>query len=446
MTQDAPQPAQGLPRNRRALLGVYAALDSKLRAELRSVGVEFDEGPMDPFDWLERAVDEPEEPGRPRPHRLHLAFAAMRALRAPAPPGPQDRERLHRVAARLSDPEAPTDIDTVDTIATALERAASTDVPDEQRWAQVVQEAGPQLHPELRAIKDAWCHPELRQVDDEFVSRIETRLVVQSPRTIEELAPAVLPGNWKVCNDFFCDLIRAPERDGDCPGATTGDPSAATTFWRGVYEERVGSCPAGWFPDTYLLFTWECSENQVILCYELTPRRRSDRTVLAIDEGYIQVDRLPGAYQVSTLKYLLFDDEAIPGGGQTLGQAACQLGWLDYSINQFTACAANLAAMTGTVATPPAGEPKIDADVQRVLDRCQAHLLETASDADAQLTRVMAKLRDGSYSLDDCVGDWGAVLACGVRDGARSVQDQLDLALRTVDVARTLLRRQGART
>ena len=80
MSQDSPQPPRSLSRKRRALLGVYAALDPELRAELRSVGVEFDEG-MDPFAQLEAAADEPDEPDRPRPHPLHLAFAAMRVLR-----------------------------------------------------------------------------------------------------------------------------------------------------------------------------------------------------------------------------------------------------------------------------------------------------------------------------------------------------------------------------
>ena len=149
-----------------------------------------------------------------------------------------------------------------------------------------------------------------------------------------------------------------------------------------MYEERVGNCPGGWFPDTFLLFTWERTERQLILGYELAPRRRRDRTVLRVDQGYIQVDRLPDVYQVSTLKYLLFDDRSIPGGGQTLAQAACQLGWLDCSINQFTACARDLASSgwTPAVTAPPPGGTGLDDELQAVLDRCQAHLLETASD------------------------------------------------------------------
>ena len=81
-----------------------------------------------------------------------------------------------------------------------------------------------------------------------------------------------------------------------------------------------------------------------------------------------------------------------------------------------------------------------------MLDRCQAHLLETASDADAQLGRALAKVRDGSYSLDEYVGDWGELVARGLRDGARSVQDQLDLAMSAADVVRAMARQRGGGT
>jgi hypothetical protein len=447
--QDTPQPARSLSRRRRALLGVYATIDPKLRAELRSVGVEFDEE-LNPFVRLQQAADEPDEPGRPGPHPLHLAFAAMRVARTGAGPPRVRRDNLRRVAARLLDPETPPgeqEIAAADAVAAALERAAGPDVVEEDRWTQVVQAVGEQLRPELRIIREAWCRPSLRQVGDEVVSRIETRVVVDDQRSLDELTPAVVPDNWKHCNDFFCDLIRRPERDAGCPGATGGDLTASVDHWRGVYEERVGDCPGGWFPDTFLLFTWARTERQLILGYELAPRRRRDRTVLRVDQGYIQVDRLPDVYQVSTLKYLLFDDRRISGGGQTLAQAACQLGWLDCSINQFTVCATDLASSgrTPTVTAPPGGTG-LDDELQAVLDRCQAHLLETASDADAQLGRALAKVRDGSYSLDEYVGDLGELVARGVRDGARSVRDQLDLLLSATDVVRTMARRRGGGT
>ena len=447
MPQDTPQPVPGLSRKRRALLGVYDALDPhhRLRDELSYVGVRLEES-QDPLAMLQTAAEQPDDPGRPRVHPLHLAFAAMRVLGQPGPPGPQAREGLRRIAARLVDPKAPPGdlaAEAVEAVATALEHAAGPGVGDHDRWARVVEEAGDHLDPQLAAILEAWCDPGLRQVGNEVASRIETRLVVRDDRTIEELAPAVLPENWKQCNDFFCDLIPVPGRR--CPGATGGDLTDATAYWRGVYEERVGECPAGWFPDTFLAFTWERTDRQLILRYELAPRRPGDKTVLKIDQGYIQVDRLPGEYMVSTVKYLLFDDRFIPGGGQTLGQSACQLGWLDCSINQFTDCAAGVTTQSAPGTATGRPDAELDADMQRVLDRCEAHLAETARDTDAQLTRTVTKVREGSYRLDDYVGDLGELATRGIRDGARSVQGQLDLAIAAADVVRILARRRGPR-
>jgi len=433
-----------LSRNRAALLGVYAAHDPELERELRYLGVDFPE-PLDDYAQLRAAAEErPDEQDRPRIHGLHLAFAAMFVL--DVAPRADFREQLEPVVARrLIDPDMPPTNrdDAIQAVLDALERAARAEVPTEDRWARVVAEAGQHLHPELRIIESAWCRPELREVDDEFVSRIETMLVVRDQRTLEQLAPAVLPQNWKICNDFFCDLTRMAERDADCPGVTGGTLSPTATHWRGVYEERVGNCPRGWFPDTYLLFTWDRSAHQLILRYQLAPRRKNDKTVLKVDQGYIQVDRLPDTYQVSTVKYLLFDDKSIPGGGQSLAQTACPLGWLDYSISQFTVCAHTLASPTGTAADsqPAAG---IDAELQRLLDRCHAHLLETASDANVQFGRIMAELREGSYGLDDWVEDWARVVGRSIRDGSRSMRGQIDFLLQSVDLTREFTRRGGA--
>jgi hypothetical protein len=148
---------------------------------------------------------------------------------------------------------------------------------------------------------------------------------------------------------------------------------------------------------------------------------------------------------VSTVKYLLFDDRFIPGGGQTLGQSACQLGWLDCSINQFTDCAAGVTTQSAPGTATGRPDAELDADMQRVLDRCEAHLAETARDTDAQLTRTVTKVREGSYRLDDYVGDLGELATRGIRDGARSVQGQLDLAIAAADVVRILARRRGPR-
>jgi hypothetical protein len=93
----------------------------------------------------------------------------------------------------------------------------------------------------------------------------------------------------------------------------------------------VGGCPTGWFPDTYLGFSWGRTDSQLIIRYELAPRRPEDRTVLTVHQGYLQVDRVTDRYEVLAVTYLLFDDRSIPGGGQTLGLSAFPLGWLDHS-------------------------------------------------------------------------------------------------------------------
>jgi hypothetical protein len=57
----------------------------------------------------------------------------------------------------------------------------------------------------------------------------------------------------------------------------------------------------------------------------------------------------------------------------------------------------------------------------------------------------MTKVRDGSYRLDDYVGDLGELVTRGIRDGARSVQGQLDLAMAAAEVVRVLARRRTPR-
>jgi hypothetical protein len=84
--------------------------------------------------------------------------------------------------------------------------------------------------------------------------------------------------------------------------------------------------------------------------------------------------------------------------------------------------------------------------MQRVLDRCEAHLAETAADTDAHLAGTMTKIRTGSYRLDDCVADVGELVTRGIRDGARSVQGQLDLAVAAAEVAGILARSRAPRS
>lgn len=447
MAQDDPQPVDGMPpngitrsgltRNRVELLGVYAALDPQLEHELRYVGVRFPQ-PLNAYTQLQAAAEDLDQQQHPRINWLQLALATMAVLRRDVRRF-DALEQLRPVVQLLVDPAPRFGDDATIAVYSALENAA--DLRSEERWAQVNREVRELLRPELKVIEDSSCRPGLRSVNNEMVSRIETTHVVRKPHTLDRVARAILPQNWKRCNDFFCELTPRPDRDLYCPGATGGDLATGTTHWRGVYEERVGRCPVGWFPDTFLIFDWDISEHQLILRYELQPRRRNDRTVLKIDEGYLQIDRLPDRYEVTTLKYLLFDDEFIPGGGQTLGQSACELGWLDYAINWFTACADTIPSTSTVTAEPQAqaqAQAGIDAGLQQVLDRCEANLWETAADTQAQFGKVMNKLRCGTYSMDDLVGDVGQAAVRGIRDGSRTLQRQIEYAMGTLEIARIL--------
>ncbi len=452
MVQDDPQ----ISSNRKALLGAYAALDTKrkLADELRHVGVEFDDGPLDPYSQLQTAAEglDQQQPDN-AVHRLHLAFAAMEVLRRGARPQDEARDQLRPVVESLINPEASRDDPDADPVAavhSALDDAGGLKA-EQDRWKQVNrrinQEANldvsSSLHPELSGIEKGMLRSELRSVGDELVSLVETRFFVQHPRTLRQIAPALLPHNWKHCNDFFCDLIRRPERDSDCPGATGGNLTIDARHWRGVYEERVGKCPGGWFPDTFLLFTWDRSDGQLVLRYELAPRRRNDRTVIKIDEGYIQVDQLPGGYEVSTQKYLLFDDKFIPGGGQLLGRSAFELGWLDYAFNQFTSCAEDLSGDAPDLETPvpsdytPVPEPPADIDdgLQQVLNRFEVNIRESVTDVNSQFGRFMNKMNSRTYGPNDIVSDWGKIAVRAVRDGSRAVESQIYFALKSLEIA-----------
>ena len=272
---------------------------------------------------------------------------------------------------------------------------------------------------------------------------LERRDAVRRGRRLGDTRELQHAGQLERCNDFFCSLTRRADRDADCsPPATGGDLPVDRPGWRGVYEERVGTCPDGWFPDTYLLFTWSKTPQQIILRYELAPRRSNDRTVLRIDEGYIQVDRVGPCYEVSTVKYLLFDDRYLNGGGQTLAQSACQLGWLDYSVNQFTACARGLGA-TGSGggsrrgADRAEGDEQLDPGMRHVLDECQGHIVESVTETDAQVRRIVSRIRAGHYGADDWVTDMSELTARAIRDGARSILGYRDLLLSVDKLARS---------
>ena len=168
----------------------------------------------------------------------------------------------------------------------------------------------------------------------------------------------------------------------------------------------------------------------------------------SVDQGYVQVDRVGPRYVVSTVKYLLFDDAKIPSGGQTLGLTACQLGWLDYSINQFGgSTVAAIKDKANQDAGQDAGQDElsagIDAPLQFVLKRCEAEIRHSASETDAQLARILRQIRDGRYGLDAGIADLGELVTRAIRDGARSLRGQTALAQRYAEVVRGFTQRPG---
>lgn len=441
--------------NRKALLGVYAALDrtGKLAEAFQHLGVKFD-GPLEPYSQLQKAAANLDQQDLPI-HRIHLAGAAMKVLRDRnfSPPAGDDYDQLQPVVEQLVEPSH-RGTGKVQEVYSQMRRAADADRFHE-RWAQVNQQPGKKsspLHPALSVIETSRINTSLVSVKDEVVSRIETSMVVKRPKfDLREIAPAVLPHNWRNYSDFFCSLSPAVDRNRDVPGATGGDLSDDKRHWCGVYQEKVGGCPGGWFPDTFLIFTWDYYPPAgLVLRYELAPRRANDRTVLRIDEGYIQVNRLTDGYEVSTIKYLLFDDKFISGGGQTLAAMAPQIGWLDQSIHQF-----------GLGADPPDGDERsgqspdssgegahseLGGGLQDVLRRAEAHLQETVTSAEAQWDKVMSKVCAGKYTVNDFAGDWGQAVLCAVRDCSRALQNQIDFALESVELANELVPRRSGRS
>lgn len=448
--------------NRIALLGVYAALDSSGRRAkaLGELGVEFD-GPLidglpDPVDQLRKASagDLDRQDYYPIP-RLYLARALMDVLGRPnVLLADGDVDQFRPVVEQLVDlnfggPAPAPNPDRVFDLFVRASRAARF----EDRWAllNVARENSP-FHPDLRVIEKPQIGTSLHSVGDEIATRVETNFVLrleggESP-DLQANAPALLPHNWPVCGDFFCELSRAADRDSEA-GATGGELSIDTPHWSGVYLERVGGCPNGWFPDTFLRFAWDRHPDQLILRYKLPPRRDDDRTVLSIDEGYIQVNRLHHGYEVSTLKYLLFDDRFISGGGQIIAALAPQFGWLDYSINQFGLCAVNNLPPPTTSRTPSAEGPpleRIDADLQRILDLAKTQLQESATNVDAQFGRVVSKVRDGKYGLNDFVGDWGEAAVRAMRDTSRVALNGINFAEESLRLATFFARKRGNRS
>jgi hypothetical protein len=425
-----------LPPQRAALIRLSAAGPGKehLRAALDRIGFPVP-ADVDPLEQLIAASDP--APGSPPVHPLRLALAAMQVLDPSSRPPPIGPDQLEPVVRSLL-PQSPEWIPpegAAEAVFEALQAGAAA--PKEVRWAAFLSALSGRpdgispdtvLRDELAAITEPTCEASLRSLRGEIVSTVQSRVVVHRDTALDELAPSALPQNWPSCNDFFISLTPRPDLDARWPAATAGELTPGSRWWCGVLEERVGGRPDGWFPDTRLRICWDRqARDKILVTYDLLEPIPGERTVLKVDQGVLEVHKRSDRYIVTTLKHLLFDPQNLPQGGQALGSLACELGWLDYSLNMFTDCARELSRTSPVQSAPQEpgpGRPGADALVQRALDRCEAHLRETAADAESQVRVAMYRQRQGDYGLDDAVADWAQVYRRGVRDWARSVQDQ----------------------
>ena len=439
-----------VPASRRAMFATWAALHPEIRTGLRTVGVELTDAELDPRDQLRAAAAHRAAAPADVP-RQQLARATMELLHPARQQREDPRAALEPVLRELLDPElrsGTVHAGSVDAVLEAmLEVTALESLEPGDRWSELVRRGRRQLHPELVRIEKPVGTSQLRLVDGtEYAARIELRFEVADPGDVglDEIAPRVLPQNWHLFNTFFCGLTPVPDRDRDHlpPDHVPVPATANARSWRHVFLERVGGCPGGWFPDTFLLFTWARSENQLILYYELANRRPGDLTQLKIDEGFVQIDQLPGRYAVTALKNLLFDDERVPSGGQFLAKYAFELGWLDHALNWFSID----ARPDGEAPAPldpedpvdpvdpvdPApsaigGPTGMDAGVQAVLDGCEADVRAALSEMDAQWSAAVKNVRSGNYGLDACVQDGARVAERAIRYGARWIDHGITL-------------------
>lgn len=446
---------------RLALLRVYAALDRvrprehgeravPLEDALARLGVDMTDlrSPEEELGALGKAVraerESDESDRRPPIALVRVAETAMDVVDAV---GRREEDQLDAalriVAEQLVQEELLSTEEDVLRVADALrDRAAIDEAQD--RWARFrggarARSVDQLLKKELQAVLHHSCKDELPPIGDEFASKITTVLeVARDTHTLDQLAAACMPPNWGSCNDFFCSLTHLPERNAECPPTGADPPRSDADDWRTVYEEKVLVCPDGAFPDTFLLFTWSRTPRQVVLQYELAPRRQGEQPRLRIDEGSIQIDTLPTSYCVTTTKLLLFDDDLVASGGQTLGRYACELGWLDHSIAMFTGCADDLPnepdRKTGSRVQGP------DERLLGVVTRCQDHARHRAETVVQEADACLDDLRSGTRGVDEhftrCaknVTQWTA------GDGARWVEGQLDYAVASIDLARDLV-------
>jgi hypothetical protein len=419
---------------RRAMLAAQAALDPELKHSLAAWGLVFTVDELDPYLQLRLAVSE--RAGSPAEvPRVLLARTALRVLEPSRPQRANPKAELEPVLAELLTSalrDGSGRDKGVDDVLSALREANAVDPAE--RWSTFVEGNQELLHSDLLLISQPVVITQLREGDNEFAARVEVRFEVLDPggQGLNIIAPRALPAAWPTYNSFFCAMEETDRGDQLAPGRLQVPTTAGARSWRRVYLEKVGACPGGWFPDTYLLFAWSRSESQLIVYYALAERRPGDRTVLKIDEGYIQIDQLPGRYEVTALKTLLFDDKRCPSGGQLLAGYAFELGWLDQAINWFSIDAADagaspLESASGAV-VPEGKDPEgLDAPIQEMINGCEVDVRHVLSDVDAQCRSSMVKLRAGTYGLDAYVRDCALVTDRTIRYGARTVDKQIKL-------------------
>ena len=271
---------------------------------------------------------------------------------------------------------------------------------------------------ELRVVLQSTCVDDFFSCGTEICTRITTSFKVKRDTyQLDELADACMPANWSSCNDFFCSLVRCPDLDAANPGTTPDPPSPKPPTGAPSSKRRSGNVPDGWFPQTFLLFGWDRIDGQFSLRYELA--LPPGATVLARDEGFVQVTQLSEEYHVSTQKDLLFKDGY--GGGHTLGQYACKIGWMDYSIDMFTGCAQGSPEHVGPMPSGSTTQPSAAAEqLRNVVDKWEAYLRERTTEVANDVDDCVAKVRGGGSGFDDSFAECVQTLATRTgRDGAR---------------------------
>ena len=265
----------GITPARMALLRVYATLDRMppppgsqdasrvpLDEAIRNVlQIDFPAGEDLPtaVDALAAAVGEErtDEPGSggdgqgatPKLPMVRVAEAVMDAI--PAAKGTEAEAPLRAVTKLLLRTSERDDEGHVSDLASDLESLPLiADAAGSRDWRPVTKDG---LHPDLVPIRASGCKGSVHKYGGEFPTQLDTyfevaRDVGGTAFSFDELAWSCLPLNWPHCNDFFCLLRYCPERQHDYPGSTADQPTSKAAYWRGVFEERVMTCPQGAFP------------------------------------------------------------------------------------------------------------------------------------------------------------------------------------------------------